>query len=215
MTGVEGINKDTKEICSQIMEAPVAELTKEPGDKSRVLVSDISNCGWIGRRSIASAEAPGGSGFRQSVLETESSLMCLVRTQRVNTLRPEAEDGRRGRVVSGPRSQGTEGVLGCGTFGVKIGRALHKLGQGGHPRQQPGYLSPGRPCKEFGPSFLGSERAWMCFKLANPQGHSAGRLNILLCVSGKPPTPPDLSLIGSKRQVPQMALKVPVSSETL
>lgn len=54
------------------MDAPLAELTKEPDDKSGVLVSDISNCGWMGRRSIASAEAPAGSGLRPSVLETEA-----------------------------------------------------------------------------------------------------------------------------------------------
>ena len=105
------------------MDAPVAELTKEPDDKSGVLISDISNCGWIGRRSIASAEGPAGSGFRPSVLETESSLMCLVRTQRVNTLRPEAEDERRGGVVSGPRSQGPEGVLGLGLSVLKSGES--------------------------------------------------------------------------------------------
>lgn len=29
MTGVEVVNKDTKEICSQMMEASCAELTKE------------------------------------------------------------------------------------------------------------------------------------------------------------------------------------------
>lgn len=38
-----------------------------------------------------------------------------------------------------PDRQALRGFLGYGTFGVKIRRVLHELGQGVPPRQQPGY----------------------------------------------------------------------------
>lgn len=89
---------------------------KSPDGESRVLVSDTNSCGEIEGRSIASAKAPEGSGFMQSVLETESSLKWLVRTQQVNRMRHKTEDEHRSRVVSWPRSPGPEGVLGIRDF---------------------------------------------------------------------------------------------------
>lgn len=52
----------------------------------------------------------------------------------------------RSRVAAVPDCQGTETeFLGCRTFSFKIGRVLDKPGQVGHPGQEPGYTSRGRP----------------------------------------------------------------------